>query len=120
MVTPGVCGDKPHIAGHRTKVQHVAVWHERMGMSPEEIVVQHPGITLGEGPDAPPRKEKKMTFIRGIGIFFRLLRQAGINFLEDDGMKLSASLSYYAVFSLAPLIIVIAGPLMERTRASER
>ena|SRR5436305_5037587 len=47
-ITPGVCGGKPRIAGHRIKVQHVAVWHERMGLSPDEIVSQHPGLTLGD------------------------------------------------------------------------
>jgi uncharacterized protein (DUF433 family) len=45
-VTPGVCGGKPRIKGHRIKVQHVVVWHERMGMIPDEIVSQHPGLTL--------------------------------------------------------------------------
>ena len=30
-VSPGVAGGKPRIAGRRIKVQHVAVWHERMG-----------------------------------------------------------------------------------------
>src|SRR4029450_12500399 len=29
VVTPGVCGGKPRIAGHRIKVAHVAAWHER-------------------------------------------------------------------------------------------
>lgn len=29
-------------------MQHVAVWHERMGLSPEEIMDQHPGLTLAE------------------------------------------------------------------------
>jgi uncharacterized protein (DUF433 family) len=47
-ITPGICGGKPRIAGHRIKVQHVAVWHERMGMTVEEIVAQHPGITLAD------------------------------------------------------------------------
>jgi uncharacterized protein (DUF433 family) len=47
-VTPGVCGGKPRIKGHRMKVQHVVVWHERMGMSPDEIVSQHPGLTLAD------------------------------------------------------------------------
>src|SRR5947208_15813188 len=47
-ITPGVCGGKPRIAGHRIKVQHVVVWHERMGLSPDEIVSQHPGLTLGD------------------------------------------------------------------------
>src|SRR5438876_11573268 len=26
-IRPGYCGGKPHIAGHRIKVQHIAVWH---------------------------------------------------------------------------------------------
>src|SRR5437870_936866 len=48
VVTPGHCGGKPHIAGHRIKVQHVAVWHERLARSPDEIVAEHPGLTLAE------------------------------------------------------------------------
>ena len=47
-VTPGVCGGKPRIKGHRIKVQHVVVWHERTGMSPDEIVSQYPGLTLAD------------------------------------------------------------------------
>jgi uncharacterized protein (DUF433 family) len=43
---PGFCGGKPHIIGHRIKVQHIAVWHERMGMTPDEIVVSHPSLSL--------------------------------------------------------------------------
>lgn len=45
-IKPGYCGGKPHIAGHRIKVQHIAVWHERMGMTPEEIVATYPTLTL--------------------------------------------------------------------------
>jgi uncharacterized protein (DUF433 family) len=45
-VKPGYCGGKPHIAGHRVKVQHVAVWHERMGMTAEEIVATYPSLSL--------------------------------------------------------------------------
>ena len=45
-IRPGYCGGKPHIIGHRIKVQHLAVWHNRMGMSPEEIVATYPGLTL--------------------------------------------------------------------------
>ena len=41
--------------------------------------------------------------------FFSLLRGASGNFLEDDGLKLSASLSYYMIFSIAPLIIIVMG-----------
>jgi uncharacterized protein (DUF433 family) len=46
--TPGVCGGKPRIDGHRITVEDVAVWSERMGMSPDEIVSAHPSITLSE------------------------------------------------------------------------
>jgi uncharacterized protein (DUF433 family) len=45
-IKPGFCGGKPHVLGHRIKVQHIAVWHERMGMTPEEIVVAYPGLSL--------------------------------------------------------------------------
>lgn len=48
IVLRGHCGGKPHVAGHRIKVQHIAVWHERMGMSPEEIGAAHPGLTLAD------------------------------------------------------------------------
>ncbi len=40
-LTPGYCGGKPHIIGHRVKVQHIAIWHERMGRTPEEIAVTY-------------------------------------------------------------------------------
>src|SRR5271167_2718495 len=45
-VKPGFCGGKAHIIGHRIKVQHIAVWRERMGMTPEEIVVTYPSLSL--------------------------------------------------------------------------
>ena len=47
-ITQGVCGGKPRIAGHRIKVQDVVIWHERMGMSPDEIVAHYPSITLAD------------------------------------------------------------------------
>jgi uncharacterized protein (DUF433 family) len=47
-IKPGYCGGKPHILGHRVKVKHVAVWHEGMGMSPAQIVAEHPTITLAQ------------------------------------------------------------------------
>jgi uncharacterized protein (DUF433 family) len=46
--TPGVCGGRPRIDGHRITVEDVAVWHERMGISPDEIVSSHPSITLSD------------------------------------------------------------------------
>ncbi len=44
--TPGIRGGKPRIDGHRITVEDVAVWHERMGMSPDEIASAYPSITL--------------------------------------------------------------------------
>lgn len=35
------------------------------------------------------------------------LKKAGTEFIQDNGMKLSASLSYYTIFSLGPILIVI-------------
>ena len=46
--TPGVCGGRPRIDGHRVTVEDVAIWHERMGMSPDEIVSGHPTISLSD------------------------------------------------------------------------
>ncbi|NER25818.1 MAG: DUF433 domain-containing protein [Symploca sp. SIO1C2] len=47
-ITPGTCGGKPRIAGHRITVQNIVIWHERLGMSPEEIIYHHPSITLAD------------------------------------------------------------------------
>src|SRR5580693_10673241 len=46
--TPGTCGGRPRIDGHRITVEDVAIWHERMGMSPDEIVSTYPTITLSD------------------------------------------------------------------------
>lgn len=47
-ITAGVCGGKPRIAGHRIKVQHVVLWHEQMGMSLDQILAEHPRLTLAD------------------------------------------------------------------------
>uniref|UniRef100_B8HY98 DUF433 domain-containing protein n=1 Tax=Cyanothece sp. (strain PCC 7425 / ATCC 29141) TaxID=395961 RepID=B8HY98_CYAP4 len=47
-ITTGVCGGKPRVAGHRIKVQDIVIWHERLGMSPDEIVSTHPSISLAD------------------------------------------------------------------------
>ncbi len=47
-ITQGVCGGKPRIAGHRIRVEDIAIWHERMGLSADEIVSQYPTITLSD------------------------------------------------------------------------
>ncbi len=46
-ITPGVAGGKPRIAGRRIKVQQVAVWHDRMGMMPDEIADEY-GLGLAD------------------------------------------------------------------------
>jgi len=47
-VTPDVCGGRPRIAGHRIRVQDIALWHERWGYSAEEIVSRYPQLTLAD------------------------------------------------------------------------
>ena len=46
--TPGVCGGRACIAGHRIRVADVVVWHERRGYSPDEVVAMFPGLELGD------------------------------------------------------------------------
>ena len=49
----------------------------------------------------------KEPFIQKIKGFGQLLLNAGNSFLDDRCMKMSASLAYYTVFSIGPLIIII-------------
>ncbi|MBI1901700.1 MAG: DUF433 domain-containing protein [Planctomycetia bacterium] len=46
-VTPGVAGGKPRIAGHRITVQDIAIWHERLGQSADEIAAEY-DLTLAD------------------------------------------------------------------------
>jgi uncharacterized protein (DUF433 family) len=39
--TPGTLGGKPRIADHRISVQDVAIWHERMGLTVDEIAIKY-------------------------------------------------------------------------------
>lgn len=39
--------------------------------------------------------------------FWRILKRAATEFSNDNGMKLSASLSYYTIFSMGPVLIII-------------
>jgi membrane protein len=39
--------------------------------------------------------------------FWRILKKAATEFMADHGMKLSASLSYYTIFSIGPVLIII-------------
>jgi uncharacterized protein (DUF433 family) len=40
-ITPGVAGGKLRIAGRRITVQNIAIWHERMGTSADEIATEY-------------------------------------------------------------------------------
>ncbi len=46
--TPGTCGGKPRINGHRITVKHIVLDHQRGGMSPDEIVSAYPSVTLSD------------------------------------------------------------------------
>jgi uncharacterized protein (DUF433 family) len=46
--TPGVCGGKARVAGHRVRVLDIVVWHEHQGMTPDEIISHVPSITLAD------------------------------------------------------------------------
>ena len=39
--------------------------------------------------------------------FWRILKRAAVEFINDNGMKFSASLSYYTIFSIGPVLIII-------------
>ncbi len=45
--SPGVVHGKPRIEGHRITVENIMIWHERMGMTAEEIASEY-GLTLGQ------------------------------------------------------------------------
>ncbi len=46
-VTPAMAGGKPRIRGHRITVQDIAIWHERLGKSVDEIASEY-DLTLGD------------------------------------------------------------------------
>jgi uncharacterized protein (DUF433 family) len=46
-ISPDICGGKPRIAGHRITVQNIAIWHERMGKTVDEISADY-GLSLAE------------------------------------------------------------------------
>ena len=46
-ITPGVAGGKPRIAGHRITVENIAIWHERLGKSADEIATEY-DLTLAD------------------------------------------------------------------------
>jgi len=46
-ITPGIAGGKPRIAGRRITVQNIAIWHEWMGRSADEIASEY-DLTLAD------------------------------------------------------------------------
>lgn len=46
--TPGVCGGRACISGHRIRVMDIVVWNQMRGYSPDEIINMFPGISLGD------------------------------------------------------------------------
>lgn len=46
-VTPGVCGGRARIAGHRIRVQDIVLWTEQ-GRSPDQIVADFPQLSLAD------------------------------------------------------------------------
>jgi uncharacterized protein (DUF433 family) len=47
VIDSNICHGKPHIEGHRIRVQDIAIWHERLGMSVDEICAEY-DLTLAE------------------------------------------------------------------------
>lgn len=45
---PDICGGKACIAEHRVRVMDVAIWHEHLGMSADEIVLHIPTLALSD------------------------------------------------------------------------
>ena len=46
--TPGICGGRACIAGHRIRVADIVNWHLKRGYCPDEVVDMFPGITLAD------------------------------------------------------------------------
>ncbi len=44
---PNICHGRPHIEGHRIRVQDIVIWHERLGMSVDEICTNY-NLALGQ------------------------------------------------------------------------
>ena len=47
-IVAGAGAPKARIAGHRVRVADVAIWHEKLGMTPDEIVDAIPTLTLAD------------------------------------------------------------------------
>ena len=47
-IVQGAGGPKARIVGHRIRVQDVAILHEKLGLTPDEILELYPDITLAD------------------------------------------------------------------------
>jgi uncharacterized protein (DUF433 family) len=47
-IKPDYCGGKPHLLGHRIKVEDIVLMHERMRMSASKIIEDLPTISLAQ------------------------------------------------------------------------
>ncbi len=45
--TPGICDGQPRIKGHRITVRQIVIWHDRMGMSADEIAADY-GLAIAD------------------------------------------------------------------------
>ncbi|GGB90972.1 YihY/virulence factor BrkB family protein [Dyadobacter sediminis] len=45
--------------------------------------------------------------MKNVKLYFSVLKESFSEFMNDNGLKLSAALSYYTIFSLAPMLLVI-------------
>jgi len=48
-----------------------------------------------------------MRFLNRLKVIWQVLKQSGSEFIDDKVLKLSAALSYYTIFSIAPMLIII-------------
>ena len=47
VIDPNICHGKPHIEGHRIRVQDIVIWHEKLGVSVDNICADYE-LTLAE------------------------------------------------------------------------
>ena len=73
---------------------------------------------------APPEPPKaRAPFRSGVGEAWQLLRLAGKEWWHDDAFRLAASLAFYTIFSIAPLLLIavlVASLFFTREAAAHR
>src|SRR3954470_1822720 len=97
--TPGTCGGKPRIAGHRIRVQDIVVWTEE-GRSVDEIVSEFPQLSLSDIYAAlayyHDHREEIDTDISGDNEFFKRMKsqsKSAMDRLPDRGADVGDSVS---------------------------